>query len=99
MFSVSIHSCSRPQSLVAHALSCLSLMVLGGCSVSPSISVLGAYFPDWMFCFLGALLLTLIVRAVLGRLQRERLLGPPFVAYSALLLLFSLLIWLLIFNS
>ncbi|WP_084687977.1 YtcA family lipoprotein [Paraburkholderia oxyphila] len=77
----------------------LALPWLAGCSVSPSISVLGAYFPDWMFCFLGSLAVTLIVRAVLVRLQRESLLGPPFVAYSSLLLLFSLLFWLLFFNS
>ncbi|TDG17781.1 hypothetical protein EYW47_36660 [Paraburkholderia silviterrae] len=80
-------------------LLCLLLTALAGCSASPSISVLGAYFPSWMFCLLGALPMTLIVHAVLGRLQRERLLGPPVVAYSALLLLFSLLIWLLVFNS
>ncbi|MDR3095565.1 MAG: hypothetical protein LBV73_00655 [Paraburkholderia sp.] len=95
--SIPFHS--RPHVLVARTLSWLSPMMLGACSVSPSISVLGAYFPDWMFCVLGALLLTLIVRAVLERLRRERLLGPPFVANSVLLLLLSLLIWLLIFNS
>ncbi|HKT99705.1 MAG TPA: YtcA family lipoprotein [Paraburkholderia sp.] len=97
--SPGIHSCSRPRTLVARILSCLSLAALAGCSASPSISVLGAYFPDWMFCVLGALLITLTVRAVLGRLHRERLLGPPVVAGSTMLLLFSLLIWLLIFNS
>lgn len=81
-------------------LPCLVLLPwLAGCSASPSISVLGAYFPDWIFCFIGSLLMTLIVRAVLVRTQRESALGPPFVVYSALLLLFSMLIWMLIFNS
>ncbi|WP_433706239.1 YtcA family lipoprotein [Paraburkholderia sacchari] len=99
MSSPSIKIRSRPGAAAARMLLCLLPAVLAGCSASPSISVLGAYFPSWMFCLLGALLMTLIVHAVLGRLQRERLLGPPVVAYSALLLLFSLLIWLLIFNS
>jgi hypothetical protein len=85
--------------LAARALSCLAAAVLAGCSASPSISVLGAFFPDWMFCVLGGLAITLVVRGVLAHLQRERALGAPVIAYPALLLLFSLLIWLLIFNS
>jgi hypothetical protein len=77
----------------------LAPLCLAGCSASPSISVFGAYFPDWMFCFLGGLLLTFMVRAALARLQRESVLGPPAIAWSALLTLFSLSIWLLFFNS
>ncbi|MEM5314850.1 YtcA family lipoprotein [Paraburkholderia sp. JHI869] len=89
----------RMRGRCARALSCLVAAALAGCSASPSISVLGAFFPDWMFCVLGALATTLVVRAVLGRLKYERALGPPVIAYPALLLLISLLIWLLIFNS
>ncbi|WP_116614524.1 YtcA family lipoprotein [Paraburkholderia unamae] len=85
--------------LVARALSCLAAAALAGCSASPSISVMGAFFPDWMFCVLGALLFVLAIRGVLIHVQRERLLGPPLLAFPALWLLFSLLIWLLLFNS
>lgn len=99
MSSPTVQFHSRPHIFAVRMLLCLLPAALAGCSAPPSISVLGAYFPDWMFCLVGALLMTLIVHAVLGRLQRERLLGPPVLAYSALLLLFSLLIWLLIFNS
>ncbi|WP_322044993.1 YtcA family lipoprotein [Paraburkholderia sp. J67] len=89
----------RRRSAAARVLSTLSLTALAGCSASPSISVLGAFFPDWMFSLVGGLLLTLIVHGVLVHLQRERLLGPPLIVNSALITLFSLLVWLFIFNS
>lgn len=103
----SLRSVSRPVD-AAHSprrraamsiLSIAQLTALAGCSASPSINVLGAYFPDWIFSLSGGLLLTSITHALLGRLHRERLLGPPIIANTALLALFSLLIWLLIFNS
>ncbi len=70
---------------------------LAGCSLPPSIPVLGAYFPGWLFCLVGALVLTVMVRALLMRLNLERLVGSPVVLYSALYALFSLLLWVSFF--
>lgn len=78
--------------LVICAVSCLA-----GCALSPSLPVVGAYFPGWLFCMVGGLVLTVIVRAVLIRMRRERALGPPVVVYSLLYAVFCLLMWLLFF--
>jgi YtcA family len=44
----------------------LSLMFsLCGCNGSPSRNILGSYFPSWMVCALGGLLVALVARAVL----------------------------------
>ncbi|HDS1775803.1 TPA: hypothetical protein QEM49_000264 [Pseudomonas putida] len=29
--------------------------LVDGCSTVPSINVFGAYFPDWLFCIMGAI--------------------------------------------
>lgn len=78
-------------------LTSLSSLALAGCSMSPSISVLGSYFPDWLFCAIAGLLLTLVARNLLERHGHLRTLGPPVLALPALMLLFSLLAWLFFF--
>lgn len=79
---------------LAGALVCLAL---AGCKQPPSISVLGAYFPDWLFCAIAGVLLTLLVRAVLLRTQRTPWLRPWVLSYPLLALVFSLLSWLVFF--
>ncbi|SAL60483.1 hypothetical protein AWB71_03384 [Caballeronia peredens] len=74
----------------------LSLTV-SACAKPPAISVLGAFFPDWLFCAIGGLVMTLIVRALAIRFGHEQTLGPPLLVLPALMLLFSLLAWLLFF--
>jgi hypothetical protein len=72
-----------------------------GLAVSPSIGVLGAFFPDWMFCGIGAILLTVGVHLGMrasGVIQRaER--WAWLVAYPALLVLFALAGWLIFFTN
>ncbi|NWA24218.1 hypothetical protein HX870_03480 [Pseudomonas gingeri] len=79
---------------LAGALACLTL---AGCTQPPSISVIGAYFPDWLFCAIGGVLLTFLVRAVLLRTQRTPWLQPWVLSYPLLALVFSLLSWLIFF--
>jgi len=32
-------------------------VVLEGCAIAPSIGLLGAYFPDWLFCIIAGVVL------------------------------------------
>ena len=70
-----------------------------GSLVSPSINILGAYFPDWMFCITGALILTTAVRVVAVRagLNDRFEPGSRVVLYPALGALLALLGWLVFF--
>ncbi|WP_343047534.1 YtcA family lipoprotein [Pseudomonas akapageensis] len=61
--------------------------------------VLGAYFPDWLFCILGAVLLALLVHTLLIRRGFGAWLGPPALAYPVLTALFALSAWLLFFQA
>jgi hypothetical protein len=76
----------------------IAAIFIAGCAVSPSISVLGAYFPDWLFCIVAGVVLTIIVFLILKRLQYDRLLGPPPVVYPAFVALCSLAVWLMLFQ-
>jgi len=76
----------------------MPLICLGGCARASSLSVSGAYFPDWIFCILAGVVLTCVLRAILMHKQRGDLLGPPMLAWPALILLCSLLFWLVVFN-
>jgi len=69
-----------------------------GCSRSPSISVLGAYFPDWLFCIVAGVVLAIVVYVVLQRLQIADRLGPAALLYPAFVTLFALVAWLIFFQ-
>ena len=79
----------------------MSLLACGlsACSNAPSLPVLGAYFPDWLFCISGAVLLSLILHAVLARRGRVDLLAPAVLTYPLLTALVALGAWLLFFQS
>jgi hypothetical protein len=72
--------------------------VLQGCAISPSIGVLGAYFPDWLFCIVAGVVLAIVSFLLLKRASRDRLLGPPALVYPTLVTLFSLVAWLIFFQ-
>ncbi|KJZ49450.1 YtcA family lipoprotein [Pseudomonas fluorescens] len=74
--------------------------LLGGCSTVPSINVLGAYFPDWLFCIVGAIVATGVVHAALraaGLLRQLQGLTLP-LAYSSLTVSLALIGWLTFFQ-
>lgn len=80
--------------------SCLCLL-LGGCATTPSISVLGAYFPDWMFCIVGAIVATGVIHGLMrsgGLLVHFEPRYLP-LAYAALTTALALASWLIFFKN
>jgi len=74
---------------------------LAGCANAPSINVLGAFFPAWMFCIAGGIVGASVIRGVLTR--RNRLAGyAPGVLpliWTALSVLLALGCWILFFKN
>lgn len=75
------------------------LAMLSGCTVSPSIPILGAYFPGWLLCVTGALFVTLIIRAVLIKMNRANCMGQPVFVYPLMTVIGTLLFWILFFRN
>ena len=73
--------------------------LLTGCSLPPSISVLGAYFPDWLFCVVAGVSLTVMVHVFSSEKSLGRWLTPLALTYPVLTTLFSLVVWLVFFEN
>ncbi|HAU5647451.1 MULTISPECIES: YtcA family lipoprotein [Serratia] len=74
-------------------------LLLSGChSRAPSVNILGAYFPDWMFCILGGCGCVVFIYNLLSVSKRSEWLSPYVLTYSLLLTLFSIGFWAIFFN-
>jgi hypothetical protein len=73
---------------------------ISGCtsSRSPSVNVLGAYFPGWLFCIVTGVALTVVIYLIMKRLQAEHLIWPTAIVYPVLVALLSLAAWLMLFQ-
>ena len=73
-------------------------VLLGGCALAPSIPLLGAAFPDWLFCIVGGVTGTIIVHLALSRRGAIPVLAPLAVSYPALSALLAMAAWLAFFH-
>ncbi len=72
--------------------------LVSACASSPSIGVLGAYFPDWLFCIVASVVLTVVIYLIVKRLEVDHLMGPPAVVYPTLVAFLALAVWLMLFQ-
>ena len=70
-------------------------VMVSGCSLSPAIPVIGAYYPSWFFCAIASLILTLITRRIIHRTNIY--LAFVGIIYTALFALYAMLFWLAFF--
>lgn len=66
---------------------------------SPTIDVLGSYFPAWMICILAGLMLTLIARLLLVAVKLDGALHPAAIVYPCLAAVFTFALWLALFQN
>lgn len=74
------------------------LLLCTGCSGAPSVEVIGSFFPGWMFCIAGAIVLTGLIRMEIVRRDLERKLGSLVVLYVGMVVTMSCLLWLIFFS-
>jgi YtcA family len=72
-----------------------AILLLTGCGRAPSFDILGSFFPAWLACFVAAILLTAISRALLRRYVE---IAWPAITYPSLTALFAFLLWLGLFR-
>ena len=76
-----------------------AILWLGGCAYSPTVDVLGSYFPAWMECIILGLVGTLIVRLLLIGLGIHAHLRLKPLVISCLALFLTLAAWLVFFKN
>lgn len=80
----------------------LGNLLLAGCGAdyhSPTVDVLGSYFPAWMICIIAGLALTIITRQLLIGFKLNTYLRFAALVYPCLMVAFTLAVWLLFFQN
>jgi len=68
------------------------------CSYSPTMDLLGSYFPAWMLCAVIGIIASLIIRQILAVAGINDYVVAPLLTYAALAVSATLLAWLLWFG-
>lgn len=81
---------------VEHRLLVLFVLpLLASCSRSPSVDILGSFFPAWLFCLVLAIVLTAFGRLALQRLHMR--IALPILVYPSLAAFFTFALWLIFY--
>jgi hypothetical protein len=74
--------------------------ILAGCSGrSPTIDIVGSYFPAWLLCIVIGLALTLITRQLLVGLKLNAHVRPAAIVYPGMIILYTLAVWLVFYKN
>jgi hypothetical protein len=79
-------------------LSLVAPLVLAGCSHAPEYSIFGSFFPAWIFCSVGGLVLMTGGRALVARSAIAEHLAAPLLLYLGMATFFACVLWLLFYS-
>jgi hypothetical protein len=66
---------------------------------SPTVDILGSYFPAWMVCIISGLTLTLIANWIVQVGNLKPYIGPAPLIYSSLMIIFTFATWILFYQN
>ena len=66
---------------------------------SPTIDILGSYFPAWMICIVSGLALTLISRWIIRAYHLEPYASPAPLIYPCLTIIYTFLTWIIFYQN
>jgi hypothetical protein len=72
--------------------------VLVGCSHAPEYSIFGSFFPAWIFCSAGGLVLAAGARALIARTAIGEHLAAPVLFYLSMAIFFACMLWLFFYS-
>lgn len=73
-------------------------LTLGGCSAAggaPAIPIFGSFFPAWIICAVGGIIVAVIIRALLIGLRIDEHLPAPPLVYLCLAISGGIAFWLI----
>jgi len=73
-------------------------LLLAGCTHAPEYSIFGSFFPAWIFCSVGGLVLAAGARALIARTAIAEHVAAPVLSYLSLATFLSCILWLLFYN-
>ena len=66
---------------------------------SPTVDILGSYFPAWVVCIILGLVLTVVARQLLIGLKINAHLRPVGLVYFCMMILWTMAVWLICFKT
>ena len=66
---------------------------------SPTIDILGSYFPAWMICIVSGLTLTLVSRWLIRAYHLEPYASPAPLIYSSLTIIYTFVTWIIFYQN
>ena len=66
---------------------------------SPTIDILGSYFPSWMICIASGMTLTLVAHWIIQARNWKDYVGPGPLIYPCLWLIFTFATWILFYQN
>jgi YtcA family len=79
-------------------LSLAAPLVSVGCSHAPEYSIFGSFFPAWIFCSVGGLVLATGARALIARNAIADHLAAPVLFYLGMATFLAGILWLLFYS-
>jgi hypothetical protein len=79
-------------------LSLAAPLVLAGCSHAPEYSIFGSFFPVWIFCSVGGLILAAAARPLIARTAIAEHLAAPVLFYLSMAIFLTCMLWLLFYS-
>jgi hypothetical protein len=79
-------------------LSVAAPLLLVGCSHGPEYSIFGSFFPAWIFCSAGGLLLTVGARALIARTAVAEYVAAPVLFYLSMAIFLTCMLWLMFYS-
>jgi hypothetical protein len=76
----------------------LAALVLAGCSHAPEYSIFGSFFPAWIFCSAGGLVLAAGARALIVRTVIAEHLAAPVLFYLSMAVFLACVLWMLFYS-
>jgi hypothetical protein len=95
------HAWSRPIGIAGLLLliSALIFVVRPLSHRSPTIDILGSYFPAWMVCIVSGLILTLVSRWIIRAYHLEAYASPAPLIYTSLMLIYTFGTWTIFYHN
>lgn len=66
---------------------------------SPTVDLLGSYFPAWMVCIVSGLTLALIAHWIVQLCDLKPYIGPAPLIYPCLMIIFTFATWILFYQN
>ena len=74
------------------------LALIAGCERAPTFSIVGSFFPAWLFCIFAGILLAWGAHWLFARIQIDKYIQPTIIVYPCIAAFSAFTLWLVIFS-